>query len=343
MNELIDFSYLKFDKDSNSGSDEKYNDLYNNEWYMFKFGTPLPPNEKNPIQASYESAPASEFLGCQVSSILGLKTQETLIGTYRGRSVVACKDFVHNSPVPVFLREFSDLENSMPGASSTNRRTPEYDFTVNLLNTHPWLEPIRDEAITRFWETLCLDSLIGNFDRHAGNWGYLASWNDRTALSVAPIYDCGSAFYPRLAEHEMERLMSSPDELRERMHTFPNVRLLIDGIRPHYDDFLLSPYGAPARKVLLYLTDRIDVDSINSLIENCPALTPIKVEFFKSFINTRLESIILPAYLLAKEERGLEKATPLESLDQLMDAKKDEAELISSNSFTAVSKALPSR
>lgn len=137
--------------------------------------------------------------------------------------------------------------------------------------------------------------------------------------------------------------MSSPDELGERMHTFPNVRLLIDGIRPHYDDFLLSPYGAPARKVLLYLTDRIDIDSINSLIENCPALTPIKVEFFKSFINTRLESIILPAYLLAKEERGLEKATPLESLDQLMDAKKDEAELISSNSFTAVSKALPSR
>lgn len=95
--------------------------------------------------------------------------------------------------------------------------------------------------------------------------------------------------------------------------------------------------------MLLYLTDRIDFDSINSLIENCPALTPIKVEFFKSFINTRLESIILPAYLLAKEERGLEKATPLESLDQLMDAKKDEAELISSNSFTAVSKALPSR
>lgn len=46
MNELIDFSYLKFDKDSNSGSDEKYNDLYNNEWYMFKFGTPLKPNEK---------------------------------------------------------------------------------------------------------------------------------------------------------------------------------------------------------------------------------------------------------------------------------------------------------
>lgn len=79
MNELIDFSHLKFDKDSNSGSDEKYNDLYNNEWYMFKFGTPLPPNDKNPIQASYESAPASEYLGCQVSSGLGLKTQETLI------------------------------------------------------------------------------------------------------------------------------------------------------------------------------------------------------------------------------------------------------------------------
>ena len=46
MNELIDFSYLKFDKDSNSGSDEKYNDLHNNEWYMFKFGAPLPPKKR---------------------------------------------------------------------------------------------------------------------------------------------------------------------------------------------------------------------------------------------------------------------------------------------------------
>lgn len=155
MNELIDFSHLKFDKDSNSGSDEKYNDLYNNEWYMFKFGTPLPPNDKNPIQASYESA--------------------------------------------------------------------------------------------------------------------------------------------------------------------------------------------PARKVLLYLTDRIDIDSINNLIENCPALTPVKVEFFKSFVKTRLDSIILPAYSLAKEERGLAKTESLESIDQLLDAKKDEADLISGNSFTAVSKAMPSR
>lgn len=343
MSKLIDFSDLKFDKDSNSGSDEKYNDLYNNEWYMFKFGTPLEPNKKNLIQASYESAPTSEFLGCQVSSSLGLETQETLIGTYRGRSVVACKDFVHNSPTPVFLRQFSDLENSMPGASSTNRRTPEYDFTINLLNTHPWLEPIRDEAITRFWETLCLDSLIGNFDRHAGNWGYLVDWNNRTALSVAPIYDCGSAFYPRLGEPEMERLTRLPDELRARMHTFPNVRLLIDGIRPHYDDFLLSSYGAPARKVLLYLTDRIDVGAIDSLIESCPTLSPIKVEFFKSFIKTRLDSIILPAYSLAKEERGLTKTESLESIDQLMDAKKAEADLISGNSFTAVSKAMPSR
>lgn len=57
MSKLIDFSDLKFDKDSNSGSDEKYNDLYNNEWYMFKFGTPLEPNKKNLIQASYESDP----------------------------------------------------------------------------------------------------------------------------------------------------------------------------------------------------------------------------------------------------------------------------------------------
>lgn len=41
MNELIDFSYLKFDKDSNSGSDEKYNDLYKIALYCKKRKTSL--------------------------------------------------------------------------------------------------------------------------------------------------------------------------------------------------------------------------------------------------------------------------------------------------------------
>lgn len=327
MTELIDFSNLRFDKDSNSGSAEKYNDIYQGEWYMFKFGAPMEPNPNNPAQASYESAPLSEYLGCNVSNILGLDTQETLLGTYKGRSVVACRDFVHNSDEPVFLREFSDLENSMPGGSSTNRRTPEYDFTLNLLSKHPWLESIREDAINRFWDTVCLDSLIGNFDRHAGNWGYLANWKDRSAKAVAPIYDCGSAFYPRLAETEMARLTKDSESLKARMHTFPNVRLLVNGKRPHYDDFLMSDYGAPARDRLIDFTDCIDTDAIHSLIENCPGISPINVEFFKSFIDVRINSIILPAYELAKEERGLNTGTKTESLDELCTAKSEEAEL----------------
>ena len=160
MSKLIDFGSLSLNKDAYSGSDEKYNDIYEGHWYMFKFGSVLEPDEKKPMQASYENSPLSEYLGCHIASALGLETQKTLLGTYHGRSVVACHDFIRNSTEPTSLVQFNQLENSFPGGSKTNRRTPEYQFTVSLLNEHPWLEPIRQEAIDRFWDTLCLDALI---------------------------------------------------------------------------------------------------------------------------------------------------------------------------------------
>lgn len=61
MNELIDFSYLKFDKDSNSGSDEKYNDLYNNEWYMLNSELRYHPMRKIQFRLVMKALPPQSF------------------------------------------------------------------------------------------------------------------------------------------------------------------------------------------------------------------------------------------------------------------------------------------
>lgn len=305
MEDLVDFSELSFDKAGYGGSDEKYNDIWHGTWYMFKFGQQLEPNDKNPLQASYENSPVSEYLGSKIFASVGIDAQETILGTYRGRSVVACKDFVRNDG-HVSLMEFNQLQNSTPGGSSTDKRTPEYDFTMKVLTTHPWLKPIRKDAIKRFWQTLCMDALLGNFDRHAGNWGYLADTTTFSAMRCAPVYDCGSCLHPRLAESAMLEMLHDRNDMIERMKTYPNARLLINGKRPHYQDLLTSKWGREARRVLVDLWDRIDLEKIHSVIEACPGIDSVRREFFHMLVDTRKAVMLDPAYELGIEEKAKE-------------------------------------
>lgn len=303
MDELVDFSDLPFDKGGYAGSDEKYNDLWHGVWYLFKFGESLEPDPAKPMQASYENAPLSEYLCCHIFASVGIPTQQTVLGTYRGRSVVACEDFIRNVPGTVLL-EFNQLERSTKGGSSANKRTPEYGFTTKILAEHPLLAPIREEACERFWQTLCLDGLIGNFDRHAGNWGYIQDNESWRLLSCAPVYDCGSGLYPRLSEEVMRDMIGRRERLKERVFSFPNVRLLVDGKRPHYQDFLLSREGAPARAALVGLWPKIDIGKIHDIVERCPAMSSVRREFYHETLDVRYEEILAPAFDLALEERS---------------------------------------
>ena len=55
-------------------------------------------------------------------------------------------------------------------------------------------------------EYVIVDGLIGNYDRHNGNWGVLV--NDETQeIKLAPIYDCGSCLYSQLTDEQMEEIL----------------------------------------------------------------------------------------------------------------------------------------
>ena len=68
------------------------------------------------------------------------------------------------------------------------------------------------------------DSLLGNFDRHNGNWGFLVN-EKKGLIKLAPVYDCGSCLYPQLDEKKMAYVLSNPEEINERIYVFPNSAL----------------------------------------------------------------------------------------------------------------------
>lgn len=40
-----------------------------------------------------------------------------------------------------------------------------------------------------FWQMFIVDSFVGNFDRHNGNWGFLIN-KGTNKVEIAPIFDC---------------------------------------------------------------------------------------------------------------------------------------------------------
>ena len=300
---LEDFSQARLLPSAYLGSDEKYTVIMDGARWMLKFGAPIDPDPRNPLLGSYNNSPISEYIGCHIAEKMGLDAQETRLGLYNGRLVVACKDFVSSSGIASELIEFSKLENGTEGVSSANRKTPEYEFTMSVLNSSPFLSDVRAAAVRRFWETFCLDALIGNHDRHASNWGYLATSEDMHIYKCAPIYDCGSSLCPMLAESQMAIIASSYETHKNRVLGRPKARLIVDGKRVRYLDFMMSDKGAAARRVLLGILDRFDINDALEVIRDAPAASDVYKDFLCSEVILRSRLIFGPARDLAERER----------------------------------------
>ena len=178
---MIDFSKATEELNSYKGSEKKKTLIYENKKYLVKFPDPIREKNKN---ISYINNAFSEYVGSNIFNIVGFETQKTVLGTYmynqKEKIVCACEDFTNRNNT---LYEFENL------ALSTN---PDKKIETELVDI---LEVIKDTKVMipnnteeRFWEMFVIDGLIGNTDRHNGNWGFLVNSNTREII-LAPIYD----------------------------------------------------------------------------------------------------------------------------------------------------------
>lgn len=74
--------------------------VYNNEEYMLKF--------PSKIQKNYSNTPICEYASSHIYSTLGFKTHKTILGSYKNKTVVACRDFTQDG---YRLTKFSEMIN----------------------------------------------------------------------------------------------------------------------------------------------------------------------------------------------------------------------------------------
>lgn len=286
VRQVIDFTNLPTRKKTYAGANgSKISVVYNDSLYMLKF--PAPPSRNKDM--SYANGCISEYIGCHIFESIGIPVQKTLLGTYtknnKEKIVVACKDFTSSG---IVLQDFASLKNTIIDSEHNGYGT-ELDDILQAIDEQTAIEPT--ELREWFWDVFIVDALIGNWDRHNGNWGFLYHV-DTDRMELAPIYDCGSCLFPQADEKIMAATLSDPAERDLRIFSIPLSGIKISGKKINYFDFISSLEYEDCNAALMRIVPRINMEKINTIIDDTPFISNLQKDFYKTILQARKERIL---------------------------------------------------
>lgn len=287
---MIDFTKCEQLKKGYAGANgNKICVRYDGDVYMLKF----PSGAKLNKEMSYTNSCISEYIGCHIFELADIPVQKTLLGKYfdgkREKLVVACKDVTN---VGILLQDFASLKNQ----AVTSERNGYGTELEDIMYTFDDQKAVDPEQLQRFfWDMFVVDALIGNWDRHNGNWGFL--YNQITdEMKIAPVYDCGSSLYPQADEETMKLVLSDSGECGTRIYNRPLSAIKINGKKINYYDYISSMENKDLNNAILRIVPRIKEQDIINLVDNTLYISDLQKEFYKVMLLKRKEIILDKAY-----------------------------------------------
>lgn len=277
---MIDFTNAIEEFNSYKGSEKKKTLIYNNKKYLVKFPDPIREKNKN---ISYINNAFSEYVGSNIFKIVGFKTQNTILGKYeyngKEKIVCACEDFTDNENI---LYEFENL------ALSTNpdkKIDTELKDIIEVIETNKMINI--EETKKKFWDMFIMDSLIGNTDRHNGNWGFLINAETKKA-EFSPIYDCGSCLNPILEDEQIEKMNKT--ELKNlAINCYSCIKE--DGKKINYFTFIKQSKNVECNNAIKRIFPYINMNKIAEFIDNIECISNIRKKFYKEILEKRYNII----------------------------------------------------
>lgn len=248
----------------------------------------------NDLDTSYVNNVISEYVASHILGIVGFEVHDTFIGTRNQNLLVACRNFTSGHQ---YLIEFGQYMRKHYDSGDIGR-VPDIRQIEYILHNDPVLCGYAEELWDSYWERFIGDALVGNFDRHMGNWGYITDTETKTVY-VSPIYDNGSTLFPALSEKGMrEDVLPYPKEILKRTLLFPKAALTVNGRKASYLDMLSSGFvpslDKAVRKVVPVILDQLP--TIREFIDTQEFLSDTRKTFYKTMLDVRAEYILKPAY-----------------------------------------------
>ena len=290
---FIDFSNYELGSINYGGSERKLSILIPNEAghkcdYMLKFQKNTPFGKINNH--------LSEFIGSHIFEILGFKAQKTFLGTYNGENVVACKSFLDSEEQFV---PFNDVGESTLD-NDKERYQYEYSDIMQMLRDNSKLTKV-NETISEFWQIFIVDALLGNFDRHGANWGFVKRCG---SYSLASVFDNGSCLFPRMTdEEEMRLIIGSNEETNKRVFEFPTSQVKLHGRKSSYYEVISSLEFEQCNQALLAMMERIDMNEILGFVDSIDCISNTHKDFYKHMLVSRYQLILQDSVTKLTENR----------------------------------------
>lgn len=258
--------------------------------YMVKYSEKQAPH--NDLTTSYVNNVVSEHVSSRILGILGYPVHETALGTLGGEVVVACRNFI---PPGGELLEFEKFMRRHYDSHDIGR-LPDISQIYEILETDPVLSAQSDIFKDCYWERFVGDALVGNFDRHKGNFGYIINQDDSVVAS--PIYDNGSTLYPNLSEQGMKEVLADPKEIMMRIKLFPKAALEMHGKKVGYLDMMSSGIYPELTHAVVSIVPKIRefMPAVREFIDGCSFLSDTRKNFYNVMLAERMTFILEPAY-----------------------------------------------
>lgn len=264
-----------------SGAERKHEIIIGGHRYIVKF------QKDSEIGLTFSHV--SEYLGSHIFQSIGIPVQETFLGTCDGKNVVVMKNFLEPEDMLVAF--------NCVGESSLERDKELYQYTyedITAMLRENMKSTNVEETVERFWDMFIVDALIGNFDRHGGNWGFIKRDNQ---YRIAPVYDNGSSLYPKLnTDERIKAVLASEDEINQRIYQFPTSHIKVKNRKSSYFEVISSLQFEDCNVALKRIVPRIHFDRIYTLIDEIEGVSEIRKHFYKTMLQQRYEKILMYAY-----------------------------------------------
>lgn len=271
-----------------AGSEKKKTMILNGKKYLVKFPDL---NRSTKLAISYINNVYSEYIGTKIFKLCGFETQEASLGKYskdgKERIVCGCEDFTRNDTK---LIEFEKFENASIDPSPYKRELKDIFHILESGTYNVNLKEVKE----KFWNMFIIDCLIGNIDRHNGNWGFLK--DEKTGnLTFSPVYDCGSCLFSTYTDEDMKECLQNETKMRDCVKNTSSA-IKDNGARIKYFEFITSLKNEECNNAIMRMYNQINLKRIFELIDEVDVISDIRKQFYKTVIERKYKDILSVAY-----------------------------------------------
>ena len=183
------------------------------------------------------------------------------------------------------LMDFASVKNQIIDSKSNGYGTDLNDIIETIENQNI-MDPV--SLSDYFWDMFVVDALLGNWDRHNGNWGFL--YNQETdEVKLAPVFDCGSCLFPQIDDPMIIKVLKEKQLFNARVYDFPTSAIVLRGKRINYYSFIKTHEYPECDKAIERLKKKIDFNRIDELIDSVNCISENHRLFLKKIIHARYE------------------------------------------------------